>query len=445
MEPDRDRLNACLDAWGIKTDGLAEKSLPDTDSPLRVLIGERDPQKFIAAFLMCVERRCSVFLVNPDWSEDWLGQAISLARPHKIFGEFSVDMARLNEREEVLVNDSHATRFAIMAPTGGSSGNLRFAVHTWDTLREAGNRFLKHFDETVYNSCCVLPLYHVSGLMQVMRALLSGGVLEFTSLRDVQSGIAAHFDPGDHYISLVPTQLKRLLENKFSRLWLSRFKTVLLGGAAADPSLMAEARDAKIRLALAYGMTETAALITALKPDAFLSGATGCGQPLPGCSIDIRPEQNCGSDLHRVGRIFIHAKSLFKGYYPQADRDLEDTFDTGDTGYFDDRGSLHITGRVDRVINTGGEKVNPERVEKILLTTGLVREAFVFGRADAEWGARVVAAYVPDREDINKDMIGGLIKEKLSACEMPKDWISLKTMPRNALGKIDFEKIIAAG
>ncbi len=100
-----------------------------------------------------------------------------------------------------------------MIPTGGSSGEVRFAIHTWDNLFIAADGFYEYFGREPLHNCCVLPLYHVSGLMQVFRSLVSEGSLNFFEYKALLKGILPEIEPEHYFLSLVPTQLIRLLKN----------------------------------------------------------------------------------------------------------------------------------------------------------------------------------------------------------------------------------------
>lgn len=118
-----------------------------------------------------------------------------------------------------------------MIPTGGSSGKIRFAIHTWETLTAAVRGFQEFFAVEQINSCCVLPLYHVSGLMQFLRSFTTGGkliVVPFKTLESLTSpfNFAEQFAPANSFLSLVPTQLQRLLQRPAAVDWLTQFRII---------------------------------------------------------------------------------------------------------------------------------------------------------------------------------------------------------------------------
>ena len=112
--------------------------------------------------------------------------------------------------------------------------------------------------------------------MQFMRSFTTGGKLVITSSKKLEASQLPNINPADFFISLVPTQLQKLLQNPELTQWLSKFSTVLLGGAPPWDELLEKARYHQIRLAPTYGMTETASQIATLKPDEFLKGLLVC-------------------------------------------------------------------------------------------------------------------------------------------------------------------------
>ena len=203
--------------------------------------------------------------------------------------------------------------------------------------------FTEYFSINVVNSFCILPLYHVSGLMQFMRSFTTGGKLVITSSKKLETSQLQNINPADFFISLVPTQLQKLLQNPELTQWLSKFSTVLLGGAPPWDELLEKARYHQIRLAPTYGMTETASQIATLKPDEFLQGKFNSGKILPHAKIIID---------NQPGNINIQSQSLALGYYPQM-WENRDNFVVDDIGFLDNQGYLHIIGRNIYKIITG--------------------------------------------------------------------------------------------
>ena len=381
-------------------------------SPPVICLAEADPIAFLAGLIAACEQNCPLFLCNPNWAISEWQQVFELARPDLVWGKSPAVPQPLHP--------ATAQPSWIMIPTGGSSGQIRFAVHTWQALMAAVEGFQAYFQVEQINSCCVLPLYHVSGLMQALRSLSTGGNLSVLSLQQLNRAEPACF------LSLVPTQLQRLIP---AAAWLSQFQAVFLGGAPTWPELLTQARQLSIPLAPTYGMTETAAQIATLKPADFLQGQTGCGQVLPHASIEITRSNSAG-----IGTLTIRSKSLMLGYFPDIESSGE--FQTDDLGYFDRQGSLHIVGRNSQKIITGGENVFPTEVEAAIRATGLVADVAVVGMPDQTWGEAVVAICVMGAGR-SPAMLKTALAPHLTAYKLPKRWVFVDQIPRSAQGKVN--------
>ena len=328
----------------------------------------------------------------------------------------------------------------IMIPTGGSSGKIRFAIHTWESLTASVQGFQQYFNVDKINSFCVLPLYHVSGFMQFMRSFTTGGKLTIASLKALEAGKKYDIEPEQFFISLVPTQLQRLLQNPDTANWLSQFHTVLLGGAPAWPELLDIARKYQIKLALTYGMTETASQIATLKPADFLAGNNSSGQALPHAKITIRSAIGKILCYNEIGNVTVNTKSLALGYYPELFSDRP-YFQLDDLGFFDKNNYLNIVGRSSDKIITGGENVFPAQVEAAIKNTNLVADVAVIGLPDKDWGQVVTAIYVPANSQVTVKNLQAAIEDKLSKFKRPKNWVVVEQLPRNAQGKVNREHL----
>ena len=399
-----------------------------------ILLTETSPARFLAGLIAACGTGCPVFLGNSRWAEAEWQQALDLAQPDVIWGAQPLGAASTNRSGPAVA----AQPGWIMIPTGGSSGQVRFAIHTWETLMAAVEGFRQHFQVEQVNSCCVLPLYHVSGLMQAMRSFTSGGQLAIAPSKTLEAGILPVVNPANWFLSLVPTQLQRLLDQPHLAGWLPRVQTILLGGAPAWPQLLADARQRRLRLAPTYGMTETAAQIATLQPDDFLRGVQGCGSLLPHAQIEIRPqglETMTGSPS--LGRIVVRAESLYLGYFARQ-HVASQSLATDDLGYLDEQGHLHLVGRSSDKIISGGENIFPAEVEAAIRATGLVADVAVVGLPDRQWGEVVVAVYVPE-ESIQPTAaeLKAALQDSLSPYKQPKRWVGVEGLPRSPQGKLN--------
>lgn len=421
----------------VKLAELRYQELLEIEKPV-VLLCDRDPVQFLAGFVAACSVSCEIFLCNPDWGETEWRQVSQLVEPTLVWGASGIKEALQsspNTRGEFrgqkptetkqqktythLLEGSQA-KTLIMIPTGGTSGKVRFAMHTWETLSASVQGFCRYFETDCINSLCVLPLYHVSGLMQFLRSFLTNGTFILQSWKTLDT----EFDPRDFFISLVPTQLQQLMQHSD---WLANFKTILLGGAPAWSDLLQEARSRNLPIALTYGMTETASQIATLKPADFLSGVEACGRVLPHAKITIVDQ-----------KLRIQAKSLMLGYYPN----LLDSpkFDPDDLGYFDDRQFLHLIGRDSNKIISGGENIFPAEVEAAIRSTKLVQDIHVLGMPDPVWGQSVTAIFVAD-QTLSIEQLKTALRSHLAAFKHPKRWIKVEQIPRTAQGKIKPDRI----
>ena len=306
-----------------------------------------------------------------------------------------------------------------------------------------------------------LPAHHVAGLQILIRSLMAATapVIVDTStgfspaalaeaLRSARHSAAPTADPAAGsaatrlYISLVPTQLVRVLREPAASRVLTAADAVLLGGAAVDPALLARARRAGIRVVTTYGMSETG------------GGCVYDGRPLDGVELSIQ-----NPDAEGAGRILISGPVLAEGYLQPADRAPDDAggsflksagkrvLATSDRGRLRSDGRLEVLGRLDDVIITGGVKVEPRTVEEALTGLDTVAEACAVGLPDTQWGSVVVAAVVlePAAGQETPGNRGGpdgaalreAVRTRLDGAHAPKRVVVLEALPLRPSGKVD--------
>ena len=310
-----------------------------------------------------------------------------------------------------------------------------------------------------------LPAHHVAGLQILIRSLLAGTApvvvdtstgFSPTALADALRSARSVTGPTAGsttrlYVSLVPTQLVRVLRDPTAGRALAEADAVLLGGAAADPSLLARARRAGITVVTTYGMSETG------------GGCVYDGRPLDGVELAIQDP-----DADGAGRILVSGPVLAEGYLrdpDEADPDPDGTgraregfrhtgagrvLITSDRGRLRPDGRLEVLGRLDDVIVTGGVKVEPRHVEEALTGLETVAEACVVGLPDEQWGSVVVAAVVCElatgqegsgssdgRSRPDGAALREAIRDRLDGAHTPKRIVILEALPLRPSGKVD--------
>ena len=452
MEPDLDRLfdfglrgglfPQFKETWKgrMEAASLFAKSLETNEGSerLRIALSVSDPESFCAWFLALGRRDLDLFCFNPKWGEQERSTAETIAKPHWILGDFQNEVfARSLESDVELASSDTSAGLRLMIPTGGTSGKIRFTMHRWSTLAASAYGFQAFFNVNHVSSFCVLPLYHVSGFMQLIRSLLTMGKVVFGSLDTFNTGhlSLAEAEGEGRFLSLVTTQLERLLRDEGNFASLLEYRAIFVGGGPVSDELLKKAMDLELPIAPTYGMSETAAQVATMEPDAFLEGKTGQGKALPHVRLSIVDDEGNKLGAGEIGRIQILASSIFRGYYGEEER-MVDSVVARDLGSLDDFGNLTVQGRSDRVIISGGEKVDLSEVERVLQETRLVSDAYAFGVDDSEWGSRLVLAYVPVAESTMDEDLRLALFRKLAAFKIPKAWLRMESLPRNEAGKI---------
>lgn len=290
-----------------------------------------------------------------------------------------------------------------------------------------------------------LPLNHIGGVSIILRSLIYGSGIYRMKRFDVK--MVSTFLSENHLFqaaSLVPTMLKRLLENPVFQTH-KNFKAILLGGGPVHTDFLKEAAERGVPVVSSYGMTETCAQIAAnplLEPSGTYYPLNSVGTIFKGNKIEIRDAEHNPLGINNAGNIWLKGPQLFDGYLTEdgietKDFDDEGWFNTGDLGYLNANGHLFIKNRQDDLIITGGENVSPVEIEIALEKIEGVDEAGVTGIADREWGEKIVAFVVmkPGQQCIEKELQSAL-KTSLEPFKIPKQILEVPNLPHTDSGKL---------
>ncbi len=348
--------------------------------------------------------------------------AARLAGLIEALGPDSVEDARGVSQPRSGQNAGVAEGTAVIIGTSGSTGAPKGVELSAAALRHSAQASLDRAGARPGERwLCCLPVSHVAGLQVLVRSLVSGTEPVLAEHADAATLTAAAAS-GCAHVSLVPTQLQRLLESDVDKSTpLAGFSSVLLGGAAAPAGLLAAARAAGVPVVTTYGMTETC------------GGCVYDGVPLDGVRVKIADDE----------RIWIGGPVLFSGYRG-ADRAPEDGwFRTGDLGRLEDSGRLTVRGRADDVINTGGHKVVPGEVAAALESCPGVRDVAVVGQPDAEWGERVVAVVAPSdpANPPGLELLRLHVRDRLPRYASPSRVVMVDAVPMLPSGKHDIVRL----
>lgn len=374
----------------------------------------------------------------------------------------SASLQRVSDRGEAdVAGERLAQVCGVAVGTSGSTGSPKRAVLPTAALRasaEATHAVLGGPGRWLLT----LPPHHIAGLQVVLRSLASG--VEPVSAAHLAPFTAAGFTADVlaaaragtpcRYVSLVPTQLTRILTDPGATSALAGFDAVLVGGAAAGSQLLARARAEGIAVVTTYGMSETA------------GGCVYDGRPLPGVSVELHPES---ADLAQAptgtdpaeessGRIRLGGPVVALGYLGRsADRGAESvevftqhggrrwltTDDFGSLERGDDGAMrLRVLGRIDDVIVTGGLKVAPVVVQEAVAGVLPAHECLAFGVPDPEWGQIVALALVApaaehERLHATWPRLVDELRAHLPTHALPRRLVTLTELPLRGPGKPD--------
>jgi O-succinylbenzoic acid--CoA ligase len=318
--------------------------------------------------------------------------------------------------------------------TSGTSGGAKPVVltganHLWSAVASAAR--LGAHDDDRWLAC--LPLWHVGGLAIVLRAVIHGATVVVQSGFDVDAVARALAERRITMLSLVPTALGRLLDVRPP----TTLRCALIGGAAASPSLLARSHANGWPVAPTYGCTEAASQVATACPGTF----DGVGHPLFPTRVRIVRGDGTIAEPDEDGAIEVQGPTVTPGYLaPDGtvhDPTVDGWFRTGDLGRCDASGALHVLGRRDDVIVTGGENVAPTEVEAVLAGMPDVAEVAVAGVADAAWGQAVAAWVVPrDGTRPSLDALRAAARAQLAPHKLPRRLFVVDALPRTAAGKV---------
>ena len=276
---------------------------------------------------------------------------------------------------------------AVVVGTSGSTGSPKRAMLTADALRASAGATHERLGGPG-QWLLPLPAHHVAGLQVLLRSLDAGTEPVVMDLTDGFTPAAfredvARLDPGRrHYTSLVPTQLLRVLEHPGGVEALRSLDAVLLGGAGLPPLLRARAGRAGVHVVASYGMSETA------------GGCVYDGLPLDCSRVVLDTDGRIGLGGATVAHGYLGAPELTAAVFTTGADGIR-WFRTDDVGHVDVEGHLHVDGRLDDLVNTGGLKVAPRLVEEAIAEhVPEVAEVVVVGTPHPEWGQAVSALLV---------------------------------------------------
>lgn len=349
------------------------------DSSSIVALKGKNNFHYLAFYCALLQHGAAVLGINPAFSDEKI-TALCQANNVQLLiacSEHDVQFYPLQEREvfKLVSAESMLPSACTLTLTSGSSGLPKAVVHSVEAhlANAQGVCQLMHFHVN-HSWLLSLPLYHVSGQGIVWRWLAQGAELRLPSANFYADALQAT------HLSLVPTQAQRLLAFvESSAKSAVKTQAILLGGAHIAVELTEKLTALGIATYAGYGMTEMASTVFAKQCD----GKMGVGQPLLGREFKIEQKEIC-----------LRGAGLASGYWLQQRliplTQQDGWFHTKDLGEWDGE-NLHILGRADNMFISGGENIQPEEIENLLLQHEWVEQVFVLPKPDNEFGQRPVA------------------------------------------------------
>ncbi len=331
--------------------------------------------------------------------------------------------------------DDPADPTAFVLATSGSTGTPKGALLPVSALLASIDATADRLDPSGPSRpgqwLLALAPHHVAGLQVLLRSVHAGTepvvldlAVSFTPARFLAA--AGAMTGPRRYVSLVPTQLTRILQHAEATAALAGFDAVLVGGAATAQPLLAQARAAGVPVVTTYGMSETC------------GGCVYDGVPLAGVRVEIQ------APAGEPGPVVLHGPVVARGYRGRPDHPafVGRAFSTGDLGRLVD-GQLAISGRADDVIITGGAKLEPGVLERALARLPGVADVGVSSWPDPEWGQAVVVAIVPHPDAGPDEAQIRAAAAELGRFAVPKHVLWVDALPLRGIGKPDRRALAA--
>jgi acyl-CoA synthetase (AMP-forming)/AMP-acid ligase II len=335
---------------------------------------------------------------------------------------------------------------ALILHTSGSTGRPKRVPLSHANLTISAQNVARSYQLSADDvSLCVMPLFHVHGLVaSTLATLATGGTVVVPAKFSPLSFWRVAQESGATWYSAVPTihqlLLARVKPGDPKPAGAEKLRFIRSCSASLPPQVMHDLEAAFGTPVLeAYGMTEAAHQMASnpLPPGSRLPGSVGPGTDV---GITIRDEQGRELPPGERGEVCIHGPNVITGYENNPEANATAFFEggwfrTGDQGVLDANGYLTLVGRLKELINRGGEKISPREIDEVLLTHPSIAEAVCFGVPHQTWGEEVAAAVVL-REPVAETDLHAFCKERLAEFKRPKQIHITEAIPRTATGKI---------
>lgn len=361
----------------------------------------KDIPFFCALLFACLREDHVLFPISPRLPSREVKAALKRANTTHFFEEpIPYKKKPLTQKESLLDLDQTATYLL----TSGTTSTPKICIHTFANHYYSALGSYSHLNYDSNSKWLLsLPLFHISGLSLIFRTVVAKATLvevERSLEKTIENKELTH-------ISLVPTQLQRLINLKS----LKKLSCILLGGAPIPSSLLQEAQEKKLPLYPTYGLTEMSSQVTTFNPKLN--------------KMALLPYREL--KLNSNGEVLVKGETLFKGYLEDrkiiSPFDKEGYFETHDLASYENEDFKYL-GRQDNLFISGGENIQPEEIEKALLTHPQIQEALVLPKPDSEFGHRPFAL-ISTKEALDFEVLNDYLLKHLPKFKLPVGYAPL--------------------
>jgi acyl-CoA synthetase (AMP-forming)/AMP-acid ligase II len=392
-------------------------------------------------------------IVHADHLEKFLGELTGLPVVLTIGSEYETALAAIDpEPPKVDVNSDDV---AVILYTSGTTGRAKGVMHTHrGLLYQAADTNLVTEANRSDVMLATTPFFTAGGMVRTVSWLYLGQTMVIHQRFDPQAVIDEIERSAITFTTFIPTMLHRtlaILEAGPPRD-MSSLRRISYGSAPVPPGLARKAMDLLgCDLQQRYGLTECGGQATILTPQDHrdivagrTSIGTSCGQETPMCEIRVIDPDGTDATTGDVGEIVIVSPANAIGYWNRPEQTAEtfrpDGLRSGDLGYLDGDGYLHITGRKTDLIISGGFNIYPAEIERVIAQHPDVDMVAVVGVPDPEWGETPVAVVIPkshvSEQDALTDELAALCRAELAGYKQPRRFAFWREFPLGPAGKI---------
>lgn len=412
-----------------KVTDLAARLFPFVKNQRRAALYANNSEEMVLFFLALQFLHIEVLMLNTRLTNEEINKKLHALSIQVVFSHddsfisFS-EVFQSDIREDIKLAEEFAPeQIAVIMDTSATGGEYKSVPLRWKQFYahvKASQQILGVTEED--NWLMVLPMYHISGLMILMRSLYNGTSITILEKFVEEKILKLIEDASVNMLSVVPTMFNRIVD----RITKHQLRVVLVGGEFIPQPLVETCLLKKISVYKTYGMTETTSQSTTFSVLDAPHKIDSVGLPLPEVTIRINDPDGEG-----IGEICIQSPMVMDGYLGQ--EPVSGFFHTRDIGYVDEDGYLHILDRRTNIIISGGENIYPREIENALYAHPAVRECAVVGMRDPKWGQVPVLFVVSSLHD--EDILNYLTP-KIAKYKLPKKIFHVDELPKNALGKI---------